>query len=647
MFERSSHGRPPTSMTQNGASKSWFDLLGVLVVLQLPGLVWLEAPLWRLETGLVVQMVLMAAAHVALVASFESLRPQSLRSALLYGVVAAAVVAVAVVPFAVSSGAKFSRPLAIIAGLVSASLIVLRVTRSRVFRTSLGLLVIASLYLVAHALADVTPAPDARAGEDGAATPVQQIFTAQYPLELRSTRITQERTTRLGGGIAALDGRYMAVTADGAFFLMSEDPSSGEISWNKLAIPSPLRRDLFARGVSTHVTTEWFRVQDLAVRPVVDGLRLVVSHHVWDQDHHCFALALSALTLDSNLAPRGAGWDERVRTKPCLALGFGERGIPFAGLEDGGRLAWTSGETLLMTTGDHQFDGVNRSLAAAQEPDNDYGKTLQVDLSNGSVRRFSLGHRNPQGLHVDDGNYVWLTEHGPQGGDELNLLTDGGNYGWPLETFGTDYGRDSWPGSSFAPPGFRQPVHAWVPSVGISNLIRIRGTAFSKWRGDLLIGSLRARTVFRVRLNDAREVAFVEPILVQRRVRDIEESPDGTIWLWTDEGEVVTIRPAAERARADAGLAACAGCHIIDPDLRSGGLGPNLYGVVGRAVASNQSFGSYSAALKRVGGTWTVERLDAFLAAPAAFAPGTTMTYRVPSAGERAAIISLLQARSR
>jgi cytochrome c2 len=308
----------------------------------------------------------------------------------------------------------------------------------------------------------------------------------------------------------------------------------------------------------------------------------------------------------------------------------------------GGRMAWRDG-SLLITVGDHGFDGVGRPLTVAQLDDQDYGKTRLIDITTGTVRPFTKGNRNPQGLYIDPAGRIWSTEHGPRGGDELNLLTEGGNYGWPFATYGTAYELLSWPPADTAAPdpSFIPPRFAWVPSVGISNLVGVNADRFPRWKGNLLVGSLAGQSLYRVAV-EGTEVRYVERIPIGVQIRDIVEFPDGDLWIWTDAGHALTVRPASAELRAATAFQACSGCHRSAAGV-AGGIGPNLAGIVGGGVAAQASYPGYSAALRQIGGTWTEQRLDAFLTDPAVFAPGTTMSYRVSSPEDRAAIIAYLR----
>jgi cytochrome c2 len=220
-------------------------------------------------------------------------------------------------------------------------------------------------------------------------------------------------------------------------------------------------------------------------------------------------------------------------------------------------------------------------------------------------------------------------------------------------TFGVDYGQRAWPRSvsQGRHPGFQAPVYAWLPSIGVSSLIALRGDRFVLWKGDLLIASLGAGTLFRTRV-DGDRVTFMEPLRLGDRIRDLTEAFDGRVYVLFDSGSVGVLSPLPDTGDAESStyftpamrgellFSTCAGCHA--PDGR--GTAPTLAGVVGRDVANEAGY-PYSPALRALGGTWTAERLDAFLANPAAFAPGTTMRFNpMLDKNERAAVVAYLGA---
>lgn len=213
----------------------------------------------------------------------------------------------------------------------------------------------------------------------------------------------------------------------------------------------------------------------------------------------------------------------------------------------GGRLAFLPDGTLLLTTGDG-FD----YREAAQDVGNGLGKVLRMNDDGsapadnpfpGSPYVYSYGHRNPQGLAVSSQGAIWLHEHGPRGGDELNRIEAGVNYGWPAITYGVDYS-----GAIISPyterDGMAQPEKYWVPSIAPSGLSVYEADLFPAWRGDLLLGALVDREVRRIDLANgavAGEEALFEDL--EARVRDVRVGPEGALYVLLPD-RIVRITPA-------------------------------------------------------------------------------------------------------
>lgn len=220
----------------------------------------------------------------------------------------------------------------------------------------------------------------------------------------------------------------------------------------------------------------------------------------------------------------------------------------------GGRMAFLDDGTLLLTTG----EGYSRK-DEAQSIDGHFGKVIRM-RSDGSAPDdnpfagrgtrastvLSYGHRNPQGLAVDAASgRIWLHEHGPRGGDEVNVIEPGKNYGWPAITYGVDYS-----GAIISPhtemDGMEQPQKYWDPSIAPSGLALYTGDAFPEWRGNLFVGALKNQDVRRLSVRDgavvAEEILFAE---VGERIRDVRTGPDGYLYLLTDSrnGRLIRVRP--------------------------------------------------------------------------------------------------------
>jgi glucose/arabinose dehydrogenase len=149
---------------------------------------------------------------------------------------------------------------------------------------------------------------------------------------------------------------------------------------------------------------------------------------------------------------------------------------------------------------------------------------------------WSYGHRNVQGLaiHPTTGE-LWANEHGPQGGDELNRVQPGQNYGWPVIGYGVNYTTGAAIHAGTHRDGMQQPVNVWVPSIGISGLMIYTGDRFPKWRGNIFVGGMAAQQLSRLTVEGSRVVS--QELLAQRmgRIRDVRQGPDGYIYLVTDD----------------------------------------------------------------------------------------------------------------
>jgi glucose/arabinose dehydrogenase len=224
----------------------------------------------------------------------------------------------------------------------------------------------------------------------------------------------------------------------------------------------------------------------------------------------------------------------------------------------GSRLAFDSAGYLFITVGDRQIRPAGDLEAhPAQDLSDHHGTVIRlhddgrvpsdnpfVDRSGALPEIWSFGHRNAQGLtfHPETGD-LWLTEHGPQGGDELNLILPGRNYGWPVIGYGVNYGSGTPIHEDTHREGMEQPVHYWVPSIATSGLLLYNGDRFPDWKGNLFVGGLSGEQVARLTL-DGHRVVDEETILTGHgRVRDIRQGPDGLIYLAIDHrrGEAMNI----------------------------------------------------------------------------------------------------------
>ena len=461
-----------------------------------------------------------------------------------------------------------------------------------------------------------------------------------------------------GGGISTFGDGYLLATGQGDLFYLLPNADSDKLESRFLKTRIPINTDAFQ--ADNGETDVWlYRVTDILVQKKDDGFRLFAAYHHWDSDRSCSVLRISSLEGGYNdflTGNRNTEWQTVYDTEPCLPVVKGRRGDRFKGADSGGRMVLLDDNRLLFSVGDYQVDGWNREQILAQNDDVPYGKTILIDLDTGAATTYSSGHRNPQGLYAGKDGDIWLTEHGPRGGDELNLVLKGRNYGWPLVTYGTQYGKKAWPLSQNQGQhnGFERPIYAWVPSIAVSNVIAAEGDLFPLWKGGLLVASYK-QSLWRLRLREGR-VIYQEPIMVLKRngrIRDLMEDKDGRIVLWFDGGSIAILEPlSTDTANDDVSgqvlFVQCTGCHNVGTGgdqkrgSKSPGLGPDLFDIIGSRIAGSPKY-SYSSALKKLSGTWSSGNLDKFLEEPQSFAPGNKMEFQgITDADERKKIIQYL-----
>jgi cytochrome c2 len=482
------------------------------------------------------------------------------------------------------------------------------------------------------------------------------LTTALYNVVAKEHHGRIPRSGTKGGGLARMGEQILLATGDGTLFMLRFSGEAQELTVRELPFAVPLNASEFISQTDESVDERRFRVGDILVQDRGDTFRIFASHHYWNQSDKCFAVRLSSTIVDQDAKPVGnptASWTTVFESSPCLGVREAKSGDQpqypkFAGHQMGGRLALLEEQSLLVTVGDHRFDGLNAAQLLPQDATSSYGKTILIDLTTDSSEVFSLGHRNPQGLFVDNSGTIWMTEHGPQGGDELNRLSRNVNYGWPLTTFGTDYGSFSWPlnQTQGSHDNYQSPIYSWTPGLGISDLIAVERNLFPLWQDDLLISTLATGMIIRARIHDGRLVNS-ESIKIGQRIRGLVETTEGVIVLWTDSSAIITMNPAetvalAPSERGKLLFASCAGCHQVN-DGKTHGIGPDLAGVIGRRVAAADGY-RYSESMSKLSGNWTETELDAFLADPQTYAPGTLMIGQgISDPSARSAIIDYLK----
>jgi len=236
-----------------------------------------------------------------------------------------------------------------------------------------------------------------------------------------------------------------------------------------------------------------------------------------------------------------------------------------SGVHYGSRIVFRPDKTLYVTAGERgQDDPAAPTAANAQNVAKTLGKVVRVNR-DGSIPLdnpvfaqpgalpglYSIGHRNPQGAALMPGtSELWLNEHGPQGGDELNRVLPGRNYGWPLVSYGCPYGAPVGDacrvGGGTHAPTYEEPKTYWVPtSTAPAGLAFYTGDKFPEWQGNVFAGALAGQTLWRIVLDANRNVTSREEVAVvkalNKRIRDVRQGPDGWLYLLTDDGSIVRI----------------------------------------------------------------------------------------------------------
>ena len=360
------------------------------------------------------------------------------------------------------------------------------------------------------------------------------VRTHLYALEIDTVQL-EPFVAEGGGAIESLGDDLLVATPSGRLALIA---SNGTVVYLDGTVP------MNRSGMEQKID---FRVTDILLKHHSPRrFELFVTHHYFTGE--CTRLRLSATTLfrEEGSVPVLSSWRTVFDAEPCLTP-------PYLAHESGGKMLMDGPDHLLTTIGDHGTKG------SSQDPDSHLGKLVRIEIQTGEVEVLTLGHRNPQGLARDKDGNLWVTEHGPQGGDELNLLEPGGNYGWDHVSYGVQYGGSILNNKSKVGQHdeFVPPVFAWVPSIAVTGIVVNDARWFPLWKDDLLITSLEGilntagiahgRSIFRVRRH-GKQVQYAEKIEIDVPIRDITYMSDGRLALLQGDrkGRILFVRRSNE-----------------------------------------------------------------------------------------------------
>lgn len=287
-----------------------------------------------------------------------------------------------------------------------------------------------------------------------------------------------------------------------------------------------------AGSSSERIDDSRFAITDIAVmRESANTLELVISYPRYDRTKECVSVVLYSYSANIGIKPslkRGKLW---FNSKPC---------VPISAVQHAsGRIATIDKKSLYLTVGDLGYTEIGN-----RDKRGDLGSVFKISASK--VVKISSGHRNAQGI-LRIGKDLYISEHGPRGGDELNLIETGGDYGWPFVTYGEPYSSGDYvkPTNTGTHEGYIKPLYNWVPSVAPTELIQLPASKFwGPWSSYIVMGTLKDEALIFIEMLDRRQVGKVVKVNVNERVRDLDLSIGGSIIATTDSGKLLVINLA-------------------------------------------------------------------------------------------------------
>lgn len=321
-------------------------------------------------------------------------------------------------------------------------------------------------------------------------------------------------------------GAALAVMADGRLLL------GGGGNGSSLFIYDPVRKSTLLAGRAIKATERLndsrFAITDIGIlAESATRADLLISFPTYNRARDCVSVHLYRYTLKITSKPsltRGKLW---FKSNPCVPVSAVQHAA--------GRLEVIDKKSAYLTIGDlgySEIDNVNRR--------GDLGSVFKVSAT--TREKISSGHRNQQGILLI-GKDLYTSEHGPRGGDELNIIEKGVDYGWPAVTYGEPYSSGDYvrPKETGSHDGFRKPLTYWVPSVAPTELVQVSGPTWGPWSGQIVMGTLREESLIFIELLDPGKVGAITTHPVNERIRDLEIGLQGEMIATTDSGKLLFI----------------------------------------------------------------------------------------------------------
>ena len=353
------------------------------------------------------------------------------------------------------------------------------------------------------------------------------VYTSYYDFKLEY--IPTQRFDKYGG-IEIINNDLFHIFSNGEVAIHKQN----EFQFLKINPVENYKSDFIRKYGDTDAFISGFGVRDTFYDN--DKSSLFISSLEYDNDNDCYFISVFYIKINvKNLNYNyDKSWKKILSTEPCLKTNSTE--IIFQAQSAGGRIQKLD-DNYLLSVGDFNFHEGGSNINIYDDDNSDYSKIILFDL-NGNKRHFSFGHRNPQGLVVfnsDSEKIIIETEHGPEGGDEVNLIRDLSHYGYPYNSYGTNYGEKIWSAKkNDYGYSFEDPILSLTPALGISELIFWNNDNIEKWKNDILISSLRAKAIYRLKLDKNYKPFFIEKITLNKRIRDLNYDDDGNIFILSD-----------------------------------------------------------------------------------------------------------------
>ena len=454
----------------------------------------------------------------------------------------------------------------------------------------------------------------------------EKLDTALLPLNQKNIDITKfVKFAKKGGSIAIANDRLILMDRLGNIFSFNNNTIVKE----NLKVPNNIDEFIYNyEGKNIKFTSDTLRSYSIDFHK--NSNRLFVSYTKFIKEN-IIKLVVSSVEYDFEKQRIISDWKDHFETENIYEAASTS--------QDGGGKIQIDNDNLYLTIGYGYVETRDNIFYSSASDQNSYtGKIIKINLIDDQIEIISSGHRNSQGITILNNGKILNTEHGPQGGDEINEIKSGKNYGYPFKVFGTNYGSYEMAGFNYKKEEiFEDPIYYFSPSIGISHLIQVN-EFHEKWKNNLLIGSLKARSLYRATYEDGKIIS-VEPIWIGERIRDLLIY-DKQLFILTDNSNLKILNVDLQQLKIgfrynnmgsggnyvslNEKISKCLQCHAFT-NTNPSSSAPTLSKIFGRKIGSD-NYLNYSKILKEKfinGDIWNEENLRSYLKNPQLFAPGS------------------------